>query len=108
MEIIYAQNSTGTGSGIAAFLPMILIGLIFYLLIIRPQASERKKQSKILSELKKGDKIITRGGLYAKIINFQGKNNNKVTIDVGNGTKLTIARSYILGLEDNNNEVTKS
>ena len=52
-------------------------------------------QSDSLSELKKGDKIITRGGLYGKIVNFQGKNENQVTIDAGSGIKLNIARSEI-------------
>ena len=101
MDILFAQNSGQPGSGIAAFLPILLIGLIFYFLILRPQSKQRKQHENTLSELKKGDKIITRGGVYGKIINFQGKNNNKVAIDVGSGIKLNIARSYIVGLANN-------
>lgn len=104
MEFIFAQTNGQTGSGIAAFLPIILIGLIFYLLILRPQSKQRKQQAESLSQLKKGDKILTRGGIYANIVSFQGKNDNKVTIDVGSGIKLNIARSYIAGPANNNDD----
>ena len=101
MDIIHAQNSVQSGSGLLGFVPIILIGLIFYLLILRPQTKQRKQHENTLSNLKKGDKIITRGGLYGKIINFQGKNESKVTIDTGSNIKLSIARSYIVGLASN-------
>ena len=104
MEFLLAQTNGQTGSGIAAFLPIILIGLIFYLLILRPQSKQRKQQAESLSQLKKGDKILTRGGIYAKIVSFQGKNDNKVTIDVGSGIKLNIARSYIAGPANKNDD----
>ena len=89
------------GSGILPFLPILLIALIFYFLILRPQTKQRKQHETALSELKKDDKIITRGGLYGKIINFHGKNDSKVCIDAGSGVKLNIARSYIAGLANN-------
>ena len=104
MELLFSQTNGQPGSGIAAFLPIILIGLIFYLLILRPQSKQRKQHSDSLSKLKKGDKILTRGGIYGKIISFQGKNETKVSIDVGSGVKLNIARSYIVGLANNKND----
>ena len=104
MDFLFAQNNGNAGNGIAAFLPIILIGLIFYLLILRPQTKQRKQHADTLSNLKKGDKILTRGGIYGKIVNFQGNNNNKVSIDVGSGVKLTIARSYIAGPANKNED----
>ena len=104
MELLLAQTNGQAGSGIAAFLPIILIGLIFYLLILRPQSKQRKQHADSLSQLKKGDKILTRGGIYGKIVSFQGKNDNKVTIDVGSGIKLNIARSYIAGPANKNDD----
>ena len=106
MHILLAQNDGQTASGILGFLPIILIGFVFYLFILRPQFKQRKQHENALSELKKGDKIITRGGIYGKIVNFQGKNDNKVTIDTGSGVKLNIARSYIAGLANNNENET--
>ena len=102
MEILFAQNIGQSGSGILGFVPILLIGLVFYFLILRPQTKQRKQHENTLSELKKGDKILTRGALYGKIVNFQGKNDKKVTIDAGSGIKLNIARSYIAGLANNN------
>jgi preprotein translocase subunit YajC len=102
LNILFAQSpNVSAGSGIAAFLPFILMGLIIYFLIIRPQSKQRKQHDSTIAELKKGDKILTRGGLYGKIVNFQGKNDNKVTIDAGSGVKLNISRSYIAGLASN-------
>ena len=72
--------------------------------ILRPQSKQRKKHDQQIASLKKGDRILTRGGIYGKIINFQGKNNNKVVIDAGSGVKLNISRSYISGLADDINE----
>tara|TARA_B100000029_G_scaffold511318_1_gene605024 strand:- start:1017 stop:1322 length:306 start_codon:yes stop_codon:yes gene_type:complete len=99
MSILFAQTGGSSASGIAAFLPIILIGLIFYFLILRPQNKERAAHEKQLSDLKKGDKIITRGGLNGRIINFEGKNNIKVIIDIGSGVKATVTRSYIAGID---------
>ena len=101
MHILLAQNNGQPASGILGFLPIVLIGFVFYLFILRPQFKQRKQHENALSELKKGDKIITRGGLYGKIVNFNGKNDSKVTIDAGSGVKLNIARSYIEGLAKN-------
>ena len=106
LENLFSQSTGQTGSGLFAFLPIILIGLIFYFLILRPQSKQRQKHETALSELKKGDKIITRGGLYGKIVNFQGKKDRKVTIDAGSGIKLNVARSYIVGLANNNDSET--
>ena len=53
----------------------------------------------MLANLKAGDKILTRGGIYGKIVNFQGKNDHIITLDIGSGNKINIARSYIASLD---------
>ena len=104
MSILYAQSAPVSGGGVAAFLPFLLIGLIFYFLILRPQSKQKKEYDIMLNSLKKGDSILTRGGVYGKIINFQGKKNYKVIIDVGSNLKIAIARTYIIGLVNNIDE----
>ena len=89
----------------ATYLPFILMFLIFYFIIIRPQSNERKKHEDQLANLKQGDKILTRGGIYGTIIGFQGKSDNRITLDAGSGTKFTVERSYIAGLEKNHSLV---
>ena len=90
---------------LATYLPFILMFLIFYFIIIRPQNKERKTHEDQLANLKNGDKILTRGGIYGTVAGFQGKNNHRVILDVGSGTKFNIERSYIAGLTKNTNEV---
>ena len=102
MTYLYAQTTGIPGGGFAPLLPFLLIGVIFYFLIIRPQSKQKKQHDTMLSDLTKGDKILTRGGLYGKVVNFQGKNNEKITIDIGSGIKVNIARTYIAGLADKN------
>mgnify|MGYP001309972802 FL=1 len=74
---------------------MIAMFLIMYFIVIRPQKKQQKEFEEMLANLKKGDKILTRGGIYAVIIDFVGKDKQKVLLDAGNGTKFQISRSYI-------------
>ena len=107
LNFLYAQVGGAPGSGLAAFLPFLLIGVIFYFFILRPQSNQKKQHENMLSNLKKGDKILTRGGFYGKIVNFQGKNNHIIALDIGSDVKTNVARSYVVGLADNNDQENK-
>ena len=54
--------------GMAQFLPLVLLFVIFYFLIIRPQQKQQKAHKEMLADLKKGDKIVTNGGLHAEVV----------------------------------------
>ena len=54
--------------GMAQFLPLVLLFVIFYFLIIRPQQKQQKAHKAMLADLKKGDKIVTNGGLHAEVV----------------------------------------
>ena len=85
------------------FLPLILqmvvIFGIFYFIIIRPQNKKRDTFQKKLNNMKKGDKVITAGGLKGTVKDFQGKDNEIVILDVGSDTKINCVRSYIVNVE---------
>lgn len=100
MELLYAFSQPGgqeSGGGMLAFLPMILMFAIIYLLLIRPQMRKQKQQRAMLGTLRKGDQVLTRGGIYGKIEAFKGKDDSQVLLDVGKGNKITVARAYIVG-----------
>lgn len=78
---------------IADFLPLILIGVVFYFFIIRPSMKRQKKEKNFISELKKGDRVITKSGMHGKIIDFSDK-LDAVVIETGAG-KITFDRSSI-------------
>ncbi|MAR14957.1 MAG: preprotein translocase subunit YajC [Candidatus Marinimicrobia bacterium] len=85
------------------FLPLILqmvvIFGIFYFIIIRPQNKKRDTFQKKLNNIKKGDKVITAGGLKGTVKDFQGKDNEIVILDVGSDTKVNCVRNYIVNVE---------
>ena len=95
MDLLYAQAQQG--GGIAAFLPFILIMFIIYFLMIRPQTKRQKEKDAMRTNLKKGDKVITMGGIYGTIQGFKEK-NRLVIIKVDNNTNLTINKTSIVGL----------
>jgi preprotein translocase subunit YajC len=85
------------GSSPLAFLPFILIFVVFYFLILRPQQKQGKERKRMLSELKRGDDIITSGGIYGKITNVS--EDDVMTLEVAKGLSIRISRSGIAGLQ---------
>jgi preprotein translocase subunit YajC len=63
----WAQEAPAPGPGIAEFLPLILLFVIFYLFLIRPQMKRQKEHRKMVEALAKGDEVVTSGGLLGKI-----------------------------------------
>ena len=96
MDILYGQVETG-GGGIATFLPFILIMIIIYFLMIRPQTKRQKEKEAMREGIKKGDKVITMGGIYGTVQGFKEKGRQAV-IKVDNNTNITINRTAIVGL----------
>jgi len=88
-----APGAEGTGpSLLGSLLPFVFIIFIFYFLIIRPQSKKRKETEKMLSEIKKGDRIVTIGGLYGTI---QSVKETTVIIKADDNVKLEFLRSAI-------------
>ena len=97
MDILFAQQSADTTTSIIGSLPpLILMFLIFYFIVIRPQTKERKEHEQQLNSLVKGDRIMSNGGILGKIIEFQGKDNDIIIIDTECNGKLKIKKSFIL------------
>ncbi|OIO09977.1 MAG: preprotein translocase subunit YajC [Elusimicrobia bacterium CG1_02_63_36] len=99
----YAQTSTSQPvSGAAApaaqppawmnFVPMLAIFLIFYVLFIRPQGKQMKEHRKMLEALKKGDRVLTEGGLYGTIVGFKGTD---LELKIAEGVKVHITRQSV-------------
>ena len=72
--------------------PLILMAVVFYFILWRPQKKEQKKRSEFLSSLKKGDKIVTIGGLYGVIIRL---NDKIATIQIADKIEVEIARTAV-------------
>jgi preprotein translocase subunit YajC len=82
----------GTSSMISTFVPFILIIAIFYFLIIRPQNKKQKETQKMLAAIKKGDKVVTVGGVHGVISTVR---ESSVVVKVDDNTKIEFSRSAI-------------
>jgi preprotein translocase subunit YajC len=82
----------GGMGGLGSFLPLILIIVVFYFFMIRPQMKKAKEQKKYRENLKKGDKVITIGGIHGKIVDM---NESTFLIEVEGGNKLRIERTAV-------------
>ena len=80
-----------SGQGIAQFIPLILIFIIFYFFLIRPQQKKVKEQKIMVENLKRGDKVITSGGIIGEIERII--DNDKVEVLVSENVKVEVVRS---------------
>ena len=92
--------------GIAQFIPLILIFVIFYFFLIRPQQRKAKEHKKMVEELKRGDKVITTGGIVGRVERIIDK--EKIEVEIAENVKVEMLRtSGIQGLITNNVENKK-
>lgn len=91
-----AEGGGGGGNILSMLLPFLVIGFLFYFLLIRPQKAEQAKRQSMLSAVKKNDRVITIGGIYGVVTNVQ-KESDEVTIkvDESTNTKLRISMGSI-------------
>ncbi|HVV86531.1 MAG TPA: preprotein translocase subunit YajC [Kofleriaceae bacterium] len=80
--------------GAVAFLPLILIFGVFYLMIIRPQTKRQKEQQEMIAKLGKGEQIITRGGIIGTITGVQ---DDVLVVEIQEKVRVRIPRSYVEG-----------
>lgn len=91
--IAYAQDGAGSfAQGMAGLIPLLLIFLIFYFLIIRPQQKKAKEHREMLEGLKKGDNVVTAGGLHGKVV---GIADNVVTLEIASNVRVKVSKEYI-------------
>ncbi|HBE45451.1 MAG TPA: preprotein translocase subunit YajC [Deltaproteobacteria bacterium] len=100
MNIAYAMGSQGGaaqqgGSQWMSLLPLILLFVVFYFLLIKPQQKRSKQQKLFLENLKKGDKVITSGGIIGLIT---GIAEDKVTLEVAEKIRIKVLKSAIVDI----------
>ena len=88
-----------SGSGIAQFVPLILIFVIFYFFLIRPQQKKIKDHKLMVSQLKRGDEIVTSGGIIGKIEKVS--DDDKIELLISENVSVTVIRSTVQSLLNN-------
>ena len=98
IDSAYAQEAAKTSAEGApawmSFIPFVLMFLVFYLLIIRPQARKAKETQDFLGALKKGDEVLTAGGIFGTIV---GVTDRFVDLKVSDNVKLKVLKSHVSG-----------
>jgi preprotein translocase subunit YajC len=99
--LVYAMGAgatggaEGQGSGFGAFIPLILMFAIFYFLLIRPQQKKAKQHRELVSTLKKGDRVVSSGGLHGTVT---GLTDDVVTVEIAPKVRVKISRASISGV----------
>ena len=88
----YAQGAGG-GDAIASFLPLILIVAVFYFLLIRPQQKRMKEHKAKIAAMRRGDKIITGGGIIGTITKII--DDNEAQVEIADGVRVRVAKSTV-------------
>ena len=91
----HAAAPAGGAAGLASFLPLILIFVIMYFLMIRPQQKRAKEHRAMVEALKKGDEVVTQGGLVGKVTAVR---DQELEVEIAPGVKVRVIRATVTGL----------
>lgn len=91
----YAQAAgAGAGSAFASFIPLILIFAIMYFLLIRPQQKKMKEHKAMVEALRRGDQVLTQGGIVGKVTKVQ--EDGQLEVEIAEGVKVKVMRHTIV------------
>jgi len=99
--VAHAMGGFGGGGGqggIGAFLPLILMFVVFYFLLIWPQQKKAKAHRQVLANLQKGDNVVTSSGIYGTIT---GLTDTVVTLEIAEKVRIKVARNSVAGVVKN-------
>lgn len=99
-----ADAGAQPGGPLMTFMPLILMFVIFYFLLIRPQQKKQKEHRQMLDALGRGDRVVTSGGLYGRVVEAR---EDVLTIDLGNNVQVQVGRAFISGKLAPEGEKTK-
>lgn len=88
----YAQDAAGQPGALAQFLPLILIFIVFYFLLIRPQMKRAKEHKALVAGLSKGDEVVTSGGVLGRITDL---NDSFVTLELAESVQIKVQRHAV-------------
>ncbi len=89
----FAQAATGAGGAVASFLPLILIFAIMYFLLIRPQQRKLKEHKAMVEALRRGDQVLTAGGIVGKVASVAA--DGTLEVEIAQGVKVKVMRHTI-------------
>jgi preprotein translocase subunit YajC len=99
ISVAYAQDAAGGPlaalGGAGQFLPLVLIFAVFYFLLIRPQQQKQKEAKRMLADLKRGDRVVTGGGILGTVTRPPKPEDREIEVEVAANTRVTVLRETI-------------
>ncbi|ABV76485.1 MULTISPECIES: preprotein translocase subunit YajC [spotted fever group] len=102
-EVVPAETNS-LQSGLTSLIPMVLIFAVFYFLLLRPQETRRKEREKLVSEVKKGEEVLTNSGIYG-IVTKVSENDNNIEIEIAKDVRIKVLKSAIIDITSRTKEV---
>lgn len=94
--LVVAQAKPSTGEFLVSLAPILVIFGIFYFLLLRPARKRQQSLQKLIEALKRGDKVLTNGGLYGEVVSVDGP---VVLLKIADNVKVRVSKAAISGLE---------
>ncbi|MDM8552585.1 preprotein translocase subunit YajC [Desulfobacterales bacterium HSG2] len=98
VNVVYAMGqggAEGAQGGLGAFVPLILMFVIFYFLLIRPQQKKQKEHQEMIRGLRKGDRVMLNGGIYGRITSLD---ESTLSVEIADKVRVKVNRSYVAAL----------
>ena len=92
----FAQAAGGGASAFGSFIPLILIFAIMYFLLIRPQQKKAKEHAAMVAAVRRGDQVVTQGGLIGKVTKV--KEDNEIEVEIATGVKVRVVQSTLVSV----------
>ena len=92
----FAQAAGGGASAFGSFIPLILIFAIMYFLLIRPQQKKAKEHAAMVAAVRRGDQVVTQGGLIGKVTKV--KEDNEIEVEIASGVKVRVVQSTLVSV----------
>ncbi len=105
MWLLLAEQTQQQGSLIGMFLPMILVFVVFYFLLIRPQQKQAKKHQQMITEMRAGDEIVTRSGFHGRIISLE---EGVCTIELGSNVRVKMNKDQVALVKSKDAQIQKA
>jgi preprotein translocase subunit YajC len=93
MNILLLASPDGQGGGFGAFIPLLAVIVIFYFFMIRPQMKRQKEIRNFRESLKKGDKVLTLGGIYGKVTEIQ---DTTIILEIADNVRVKVEKAGIV------------
>jgi len=100
----YAQSAAGGGSLLDLIFPLVMVFAIMYFMILRPQQKRQKEHKAMLEAVRRGDTVVTQGGLIGKVAKVDG---DELEVDLGKDMRVSVVKSMIISVRSKSEPVKK-